>query len=293
MTQTGMFVGKFRYASPEHLGFLPEGERIDGRADLYSLAVVLFEMLTGRPPFEATSPHEYIIHHSRDEYVSSPDLDRITGNPALQKVLARALDRDRNKRFATRARIFRCARRDRVDASRRTAGSARAVRRRRDDEDGADERRTNHRTVRRRRAADDHHGHSPAAAVGRPPGNRAGAALRRPPPARRGAADGRRSDADADAVSTAAPRSNTGTIILVSIIVLLFLGALGAAGVIGFMKFRNSFGGTTTATTASTTTTTTTVDRETVADVGRCHAADVGDRQHRNDVDADDNDGRR
>ncbi len=105
MTQTGMFVGKFRYASPDHLGFLGAGEHIDGRADLYSLAIVLFEMVTGRPPFEATSPHAYIIHHSRDEYLNSPDLDRITGSPALQTVLARALDRDRNKRFAT-AREF-------------------------------------------------------------------------------------------------------------------------------------------------------------------------------------------
>jgi serine/threonine protein kinase len=101
MTQTGMFVGKFRYASPDHLGFLREGERIDGRADLYSLGVVLFEMLTGRPPFEATSPHAYIVHHSRDEYINSPDLDAVTGSPALQAILARALDRDRNKRFAT------------------------------------------------------------------------------------------------------------------------------------------------------------------------------------------------
>jgi serine/threonine-protein kinase len=105
MTQTGMFVGKFRYASPDHLGFLPAGERIDGRADLYSLAVVLFEMMVGRPPFEATSPHEYILHHSKDDYLLSPDLDRITGGPALQTVLAHALERDRNKRFAN-AREF-------------------------------------------------------------------------------------------------------------------------------------------------------------------------------------------
>ncbi|MGZ7032545.1 MAG: protein kinase domain-containing protein, partial [Thermoanaerobaculia bacterium] len=73
-TQTGMFIGKLRYASPEHLGFLPEGERIDGRADLYSLAVVLYEMLAGRPPFEATSPHEYLLIHSRETEFKPLDL---------------------------------------------------------------------------------------------------------------------------------------------------------------------------------------------------------------------------
>jgi serine/threonine-protein kinase len=104
MTQTGMFVGKFRYSSPEHVGFMNSGEKIDGRADLYSLAIVLYEMLTGRPPFEATSPHEYILHHSRDEYLHSHDLDRV-GGTELQGVLAKALDRDRNRRFAT-AREF-------------------------------------------------------------------------------------------------------------------------------------------------------------------------------------------
>jgi hypothetical protein len=56
-------------------------------------------------------------------------------------------------------------------------------------------------------------------------------------------------------IPAVAPSRNTGTIIAVSVIVLLLLGAMGAAGVIAFMKFRNSFGGTTTATTASTTTT--------------------------------------
>src|SRR5215210_1513062 len=38
-TRTGIFVGKLRYASPEQLGFLPEGERVDGRADLYGIAM--------------------------------------------------------------------------------------------------------------------------------------------------------------------------------------------------------------------------------------------------------------
>ncbi|HEY8183450.1 MAG TPA: serine/threonine-protein kinase [Thermoanaerobaculia bacterium] len=102
-TRTGIFVGKLRYSSPEQLGFLPAGQKIDGRADLYSLAIVVYEMLTGRPPFEATSPHQYILHYSQDTDVQSLDLTRIPAQ--LQPVLGRALERDRNKRYAT-AREF-------------------------------------------------------------------------------------------------------------------------------------------------------------------------------------------
>src|SRR6266849_3213544 len=97
-TRTGIFVGKLRYSSPEQLGFLPEGQKIDARADLYSLAIVLYEMLTGRPPFEATSPHQYILHHSKETAMQQLDLTRVPA--ALQPVLARALERDRTKRFA-------------------------------------------------------------------------------------------------------------------------------------------------------------------------------------------------
>jgi serine/threonine protein kinase len=108
-TRVGIFVGKLRYASPEHLGFLNEGEKIDGRADLYSLAMVLYEMLTGRPPFEATSPHEYVLLHSRETQFKPLDLPAdLPGGAQLQAVLARALERDRNKRYAT-AREFASA----------------------------------------------------------------------------------------------------------------------------------------------------------------------------------------
>src|ERR1041385_1117331 len=103
MTKTGIFVGKLRYCSPEHLGFLAEGQKIDGRADLYSLAIVFVEILTGRPPFEATSPHQYILHYSRDTELQPVDLGPVPAG--LQPVIARALERDRNKRFAS-AREF-------------------------------------------------------------------------------------------------------------------------------------------------------------------------------------------
>ncbi len=101
-TRAGVFVGKLRYASPEHLGFLPEGDRIDGRADLYSMAMVLYEMLTGRPPFEATSPHEYVMLHSRDTQFKPLDLPPdLPGGAQLQAVLAKGLERDRNKRYSS------------------------------------------------------------------------------------------------------------------------------------------------------------------------------------------------
>ncbi len=108
-TRVGVFVGKLRYASPEHLGFLNEGERIDGRADIFSLAMVLYEMLMGKPPFEATSPHEYVMLHSRETQFKPLDLPPdLPGGAQLQAALAKALDRDRNKRYAT-AREFGAA----------------------------------------------------------------------------------------------------------------------------------------------------------------------------------------
>ncbi len=106
VTRTGVFVGKLRYASPEHLGFLQEGEKIDARADLYSLGVVLYEMLTGRPPYEATSPHQYVMLHSRDANFKPMNLPPdLPGGVELQAILTKALERDRNKRWSS-AREF-------------------------------------------------------------------------------------------------------------------------------------------------------------------------------------------
>jgi serine/threonine-protein kinase len=105
-TKTGMFVGKWKYCSPEHLGIVNEGERIDGRADIYSFGIVLYEMLTGVPPFQAETPHKYLMMHAseppRPLHAANPTT---TASPELEALIFRALEKDRNKRFAT-AREF-------------------------------------------------------------------------------------------------------------------------------------------------------------------------------------------
>ena len=105
-TKTGMFVGKWKYCSPEHLGMLPPGERIDGRADLYSFGIVLYEMLTGVPPFQADTPHAYLMMHASQPPKALRDANPgVTAPPELEALILRALEKDRTKRFQS-AREF-------------------------------------------------------------------------------------------------------------------------------------------------------------------------------------------
>ncbi len=102
LTGTGIFIGKWRYASPEHLGVLESDQKIDGRADLFSMAIVLYELLTGETPFNAETPGQYVLLHAADrpnpvtlESVSIPTA------PGVEPVLVKALARDREERYGT------------------------------------------------------------------------------------------------------------------------------------------------------------------------------------------------
>jgi len=100
MTSTGMFVGKLKYCSPEQAGALPAGETVDGRSDLYSFGIVLYEMLTGKPPFEAQTPEGYLGKHL---HAAPPPLDTARLPeliaPGLASIVRRALEKQRDRRF--------------------------------------------------------------------------------------------------------------------------------------------------------------------------------------------------
>src|SRR3954464_5261681 len=105
-TKTGMVVGTPQYISPEQ-AMGRSGEQIDGRADLYSLGVVLYEMVTGRLPFESDTPMGMLLHHIQSTppraHEISPEL-RIP--EALSVLLVRALEKDRMLRFQSAGELI-------------------------------------------------------------------------------------------------------------------------------------------------------------------------------------------
>jgi serine/threonine-protein kinase len=102
LTQTGMFLGKLKYASPEQAGFLKEGEHLDPRSDLYSFGIVMYEMLAGRAPFQATNPHGYILKHVTEKPLPIAELNPDVSVPAqLESVVMKSLEKSRDQRYAS------------------------------------------------------------------------------------------------------------------------------------------------------------------------------------------------
>jgi len=104
VTRTGLVVGTPEYMSPEQLS----GDVLDGRSDIYSLALVLYKMLTGRLPFEAESAQEMMIKRLTDEPLSLNDALPGGKFPAeLQDVVDRALQRMPTERYSNASEFAR------------------------------------------------------------------------------------------------------------------------------------------------------------------------------------------
>ncbi|MGP9581989.1 MULTISPECIES: Stk1 family PASTA domain-containing Ser/Thr kinase [unclassified Brachybacterium] len=94
MTATQAVMGTAQYLSPEQA----RGQLVDARSDIYSAACVMFEMMTGRPPFTGDTPVSIAYQHVREEPLA-PSAYNPAITPALDAVILTGLAKDREERY--------------------------------------------------------------------------------------------------------------------------------------------------------------------------------------------------
>ncbi|GLU49876.1 Stk1 family PASTA domain-containing Ser/Thr kinase [Nocardiopsis ansamitocini] len=100
MTQTSQVIGTAQYLSPEQA----RGERVDARSDIYSTGCVLYELLTGRPPFTGDSPVSIAYQHVREHPVPPSELDPEIPE-WIEEIVFRAMTKDREERYQSAAEM--------------------------------------------------------------------------------------------------------------------------------------------------------------------------------------------
>jgi serine/threonine protein kinase/tetratricopeptide (TPR) repeat protein len=92
--ETRDIAGTPEYMSPEQI----DGRDVDGRSDLYSLGVILFEMLTGKLPFEGETPLDVAFKHKNEEPADPQDFNPLISDDVCRLIL-KCLEKDKNRRF--------------------------------------------------------------------------------------------------------------------------------------------------------------------------------------------------
>jgi eukaryotic-like serine/threonine-protein kinase len=112
MTATAAVVGTAQYLSPEQA----RGEQVDARSDIYSTGCLLFELLTGRPPFQGDSPVSVAYQHVREEPPTPSSIEPEVSRE-IDAIVARSLAKKTSDRYQSAAQM-------RADIERVLAGQA-------------------------------------------------------------------------------------------------------------------------------------------------------------------------
>ncbi len=98
VTGTGVIIGTPEYMAPEQA----EGHGIDHRVDIYALGAILFEMVTGRVPFEGETPLSIVLKH-RSEPPADPQTLNAQISSDLSRIILKCLEKSRDRRYGTAA----------------------------------------------------------------------------------------------------------------------------------------------------------------------------------------------
>jgi serine/threonine protein kinase len=93
-TLPGMMIGTPEYMSPEQI----DGEPVDGRSDIYSLGIILYEMLTGKTPFTGDTPWSVILKHKNDRPHDPREINPMIPE-AMSRIILRCLEKSKDKRY--------------------------------------------------------------------------------------------------------------------------------------------------------------------------------------------------
>src|ERR1700753_4096992 len=96
LTQTGLFMGSPKYMAPEQI----RGDRVDARTDIYALRIIMYEMLTGKVPFDRPNSVNILMAHVNEE---APPMRQMNPNvqvgPVLEEIVSRCMAKDVDQRF--------------------------------------------------------------------------------------------------------------------------------------------------------------------------------------------------
>ncbi|HEX3344008.1 MAG TPA: serine/threonine-protein kinase, partial [Polyangiaceae bacterium] len=96
LTQAGLFMGSPKYMAPEQI----RGDKVDARTDIYALGIIMYEMITGKVPFDRPNSVNILMAHVNEE---APALRQMNPNvnvsPAIEDTVARCMAKDPDQRF--------------------------------------------------------------------------------------------------------------------------------------------------------------------------------------------------
>lgn len=103
LTQAGLFMGSPKYMAPEQI----KGDKVDARTDIYSLGVILYEMIAGKVPFDRpNSVHIMMAHVNEDPAPLKVTNPKAMVSPATEEVVMRCLEKDPDRRYGSMEQLL-------------------------------------------------------------------------------------------------------------------------------------------------------------------------------------------